>query len=358
MSATPRLRAGVIGPSGIGRAHIDALRRLGIEVSAVAGATEPSGPDWAARLGIAAGCETAEQLVVRDDVDVVHVCTPNAYHAQQALAAIAAGKHVVCEKPLATSSAEARRMLDAARDAGIRHAVAYNYRHFTMVRRLRDEIASGSLGRVHLVRGSWLSDELLRTANAEHWMFDPSTMGAWLTMSDIGVHLWDLVQYVTGCSVVEVMCTRQMASGHLSGEDSVTMLLRLEDNAVAVMALSGAAPGHGNGLELEVIGLSGSASWRQEDPDCLDLGAVGSSVQRVLRSEADSRWDAPLAPRMAAGHIEGFLDAFRDLIGAIYAGFVVAPGSRDYPTFEDGVAGLRILEALVESADSRQWVQI
>lgn len=303
-------------------------------------------------------CDSATELARHPDVDVVHVCTPNSLHDEQVLTAIEARKHVLCEKPLAITAARAQALLDAALTAGVGHAVAYNYRYFSMVRAMRAAIAADELGRVHLVQGRWLSDELLRVENRDHWIFDPAQIGSALTLADIGVHWWDLVSYVTEQPIVEVMCARQaVTTGEGGGEDSTAVMLRLADGAVAVGAISGAAPGHANSLELEAIGTHGSAAWKQEDPDRLALGSIGTTVRSRLRAPGDAYTHGFASPHLPQGHIEGYLDAFRELVGAVYSGFADGrpEGEPGYPTFTDGLRGIMVLEALIASADSAKW---
>jgi len=349
-------RAGIVGPGGIGRVHADALRRLGIPISALAASTRQRAVTAASELGVAVACADADELARRDDVDVVHVCTPNAMHPAQVQAAIDAGKHVVCEKPLATTSAVAQTLLEAAHDAGVGHAVAYNYRCFAMVHALRRAIANGELGRVHLIHGGTLSDELLRDEARDHWMFDAALMGNALTLADVGVHWWDLVAHVTGEPVVEVACARQrVTTGPDGAEDSTAIMLRLAGGAVAVAAISGVAPGHGNAMTVEAIGTRASALWRQEDPDCLIVGSLADGQRRRLRTPDDALVDAFATTHVAAGHVEGYLDAFRALIGIVYTGFGHRSSAPAYPTFADGVQGLRVLEALVRSSANGRW---
>jgi predicted dehydrogenase len=349
-------RAGIIGPSGIGRVHADALRRAGIELAAVAASTPERGRAVADELGVELVCADAGELANHPAVDVVHVCTPNALHEGHVLAAIEAGKHVICEKPLAVTSAGGQTLLDAATAAGVGHAVAYNYRYFAMVDALRRAILGGELGHVHLVHGGTLSDELLRDGVRDHWMFLPELMGGALTLADVGVHWWDLVSHVTGQPVVEAICVRQaVTTGPQGPEDSTALILRLADGTVAVAAISGVAPGQGNAMTLEAIGTTASASWRQEDPDCLVVGSPEAGQQRRLRTPADALVDAFPAAHVAAGHIEGYLDAFRSLIGGVYTAFAAPAEAAAHPTFADGVRGLQVLEALLASSESGRW---
>jgi predicted dehydrogenase len=275
------------------------------------------------------------------------------------LAAIEAGKHVICEKPLATTAASGRRLLEAAEAAGVGHAVAYNYRYFAMVGALRRAIETGELGEVHLLQGGTLSDELLRPGTRDGWMFDPELMGTTLTLADVGVHWWDLVSHVTGQPVAEVICApRAVTTGPQGAEDSTALMLRLADGAVAVAAISGVAPGHGNAMTITAIGTQGSASWEQEDPDCLVVGSLESRQVRRLRTSEDALADGFATTHVAAGHVEGYLDAFRSLIAAVYTGFADPGAAVGHPTFADGVRGLQVLEALVASAGSGRWERV
>lgn len=351
------LRAGVIGPSGIGRVHIDALRRIGVEVSAIASSSLERAKQAAEELGVPAGCGSIDELVQREDVDCVHVCTPNAFHAEHVRLALAAGKHVVCEKPLAPSLNEAGELVTLAKGGSAVCAVAYNYRHYPAVQAMREIIGEGALGNVHLAKGGYLLDELL-TADPGHWLLDAARRGSSLSLADVGVHWWDLLEYVTGQRVRRVVCTHQAArANNADGEDSAVVLLKLDGGATAVAAISGAAPGHGNTLELEVIGTKASVRWQNEDPDRLFLAELGRPVACIPRSKSMPGVRSPRTLQMPAGHVQGYLDAFRDLIANVYE---VIQGDRDveYPDFEDGARGIGVLEALMESAMTEGWVDI
>lgn len=353
-----RLRAGVIGASGIGRMHVDGLRRIGVEVTAVAGSSPESAAAQARRLGVPRACEDGFALAADEEVDVVHVCTPNAQHEEQVLAAIEAGKHVVCEKPLTTSVESSRRLLAAAEAAGIVHGTAYTYRFFPAVTELRQAVAAGELGRVHLVRGAYLNQELL-SLDPGHWLLDPERVGPALILADTGVHLWDMVAHVIGEPVEAVVATRQTARpAGGAGEDSATAMLRFPSGAVASIVVSGAAPGHSNLLEIEVLGTERGASWCQEDPDHLAIGGLDDRSERVMRRP--DRSPAPDTLQLPPGHVHGYLDAFRDLMAAIYSAVPGGPFERPvaHPTFADGVAGIEVLSALLRSAASGEWVTV
>ncbi len=358
MSPSQRPRAGVIGAGGIGRVHIDGLRRIGVDVVAVSASSAARAKTLADELLVARGCASAAELVSLDEVDVVHVCTPNALHAEQVRLALTAGKHVVCEKPLAPTVAEAEVLLAEAQRAGLVHAVAYNYRHYPAVQAMRVAVAARRLGRVHLVRGCYLLDEILTIDDAGAWLLDPARRGEALSLADVGVHWWDMVEHVTGQRVTEVVCSRQaVRPGGGVGEDSAAIMLRLDGGATAVGAISGAAPGHSNTIQLELIGTEASHWWEQEDPDKLWLGRLGEPAARAMRQKEEDGVRTPGTLQMPAGHVAGYLDAFRDLLGTVY-GAIEGGADVTYPTFEDGVRGVRILDALVRSSDSGAWTTV
>jgi predicted dehydrogenase len=349
-----RLRAGIVGASGIGRAHADALRRIGVDVVALAGSSPASARRVAAELRVPVACESVEALVARGDVDVVHVCTPNALHAEQVRLALAAGKHVVCEKPLASTAADAALLLAEAEASGRVHAVAYVYRFYPMVQAMRAAVAAGRLGRMHLLRGAYLADFVL-AEDPGSWVLDPSLCGPALALADVGVHWWDLAEHVSGRRATAALCTRQAArEPGAPGEDSAAILLRLDGGAVASAVISVAAPGHGNTIELEAIGTRASLRWEHGDPDRLRLGALGAAEESWMRRAGGGGGTAPAMP---AGHPHGYLDAFRDLIASVYARIAGGEGA-SHPTFADGLRGMRILEALLASAERAAWVDV
>lgn len=354
-------RAGIIGPSGIGRVHLDALRRIGVDVVAVAASDAVRATRLADELRVPRGCASAAELVELDEVDVVHICTPNALHAEQVRLALSAGKHIVCEKPLAPTADEAAALLQEAEESGVVHAVAYNYRHYPMVQAMRAAAAEGRLGNVHLVRGCYLLDEILTIDDPSAWLLDPKRRGEALSLADVGVHWWDLVEHVSGQRIVEVVCSRQaVRAPDAVGEDSAAVMLRLDGGAVAVAAISGAAPGHSNTIQLELIGTEASMWWEQEDPDKLWLGPLAASAEREMRPKQPQGVHIPGTLQMPAGHAQGYLDAFRDLIGTVYEAIDGATGDArpTYPTFADGAHGVAVLEALAKSADASEWVAV
>lgn len=352
-------RAGVIGPSGIGRVHIECLHRLGVEVQALTASSPARSTELASELGVPIACGDARELVAREDLDVVHICSPPNLHAEQAMLAIEAGKHVVCEKPLATSAVDADRLLAAATANDVVHAVAYNYRFYPMLQAARARVFNADLGRLHLVRGAYLIEELLLVDDPDSWLLDPARAGSALALADVGVHWWDLVEFVTGQLAVEVLCAFQVARNPaVTGEDSAAVMMRLDSGAIAVGVISTVAPGHGNTITIELTGMQASALWNQDEPDRLWLGPLGMPTQLIWRSPQPDGVVLPSTLQLPAGMPQGYLDAFRDLLASIYAAVAGDRNGPTFPTFADGSRGIHILEAMIESGHSQSWVNV
>jgi predicted dehydrogenase len=347
-------RAGVVGPSGIGRVHIEALRACGVQVEAIASSSLESADRAGAELEVPRAYGTVAELVKSPSIDVVHVCSPNVLHSDHVRLALDAGKHVVCEKPLATSFAEATSLLDAARSAGRLHAVAYPFRFDALAAEMRSIVRGGELGRIHFVRGGYLLDDTLLLDPAS-WRFDPALRGPSLSLADIGVHWWDLLEHVTGEKITEAWCVTTTARELSTADDSAAVVLRLEGGAIAQATLSETAPGHrddaGGFIDMEVIGTRASVAWRQRARDGLWFASLGTAG--AIRPARPFGY-APEGNRL--GFTNAYLDAFYRLIAEIYRGFYARAAT--YPTFVDGARGIGVLDALRESADSGQWTAV
>ena len=283
---TTRIGMGLVGPGFVGAHHIDAVRRLGfVEVVAIAASSEASARKKADALGVAKAYGSYDALVADPDVHVVHNTTPNYLHVPVILAALARRKHVVSDKPLAMTAGDARRLLDAASDAGVVHAVTFNYRGNPLVQQAREMIAGGELGDVHFIHGAYLQDWLLEETDFS-WRLEPDKGGESSAVGDIGSHWCDLVQHVTGRRIVEVLSDlttvigtrlkpaesieafarggrdrRQAVSIH--SEDLASILLRFEGGAKGSVSVGQVCAGHKNGLWFEVNGRQASVRWLQ-----------------------------------------------------------------------------------------------
>jgi predicted dehydrogenase len=344
------MRAAIVGTGFIARVHALALQTLGVEVVAVAG----SAPGRAEELGLGVPYSDLGELLERESVDVLHVCTPNDVHAAQALAAIERGVHVVCEKPLAVSTAESGAMVEAAEAAGVVNATCYHTRGYPLVEQMRANVAGGVVGEVAFVHGRYLCDDVLFPASG--WRIDPARSGPSYVVGDLGTHWLDLAEWVTGLHVTEVLADfRSFAGGPL--EDYAALLLRLGDDVAGSLVLSAAAGGRKNQLLFECEGSVAGLTWDQELPTEMLLRPAAGPKQVVVKDPATNAEPARRLSRYPAGHGEGYGQAFRNLFTEVYAAIEGKPHA-PFPTFRDGHRGVAIVEAAVASARDGRWVSV
>jgi predicted dehydrogenase len=336
------MRAAIVGTGFVARVHAHALRELGVHVAAVCGRSTTE--ELARELG-AEPYDDLTRLLEAEEVDVLHVCTPNAVHAEQALEALEGGLHIVCEKPLAVSSEEARTMVDAAARAGRVAATCYHVRGYPLIRRMRDRVEAGELGAVRVVHGRYACDDML-VAPPGGWRLDPAASGPSYVIADLGTHWLDLAEHVTGLRVVEVLA--ELAGEPL--EHDAALLLRLESGAIGSLFLSAGFAGRKNQLLFECEGEAGGLTWDQEEPNTL-LERFATEPSRIVPKEAGR------LGRYPAGHAEGYGDAFRNVFADVYRAIAGEP-HEPYPTFEDGLRGVTILEAALESAREGRWISV
>ena len=378
------LRAAVVGTGFIGAVHVDALRRLGVEVTGVVGSSPERAAAKAREAGLPGPYESFEAMLADERVDVVHITSPNDAHFAQARAALEAGKHVVCEKPLALTSAETGQLLQLARDSGLVHAVNFNIRFYPQVQEARERVRAGEIGDVRLVSGAYLQDWLLLDTDW-NWRLDPVVGGELRAVGDIGSHWIDLVTYITGRHVeavladlatfvevrkqptgpVETFAGRDAATGAtvphvVETEDAAGLLLRLEGGARAVATISQVSAGRKNHLRLEVDGSTSALAWLSEAPEELWIGHRERPNEVLLRDPGLSHTAAAAASTLPAGHAEGFADTFRALYRRVYRAVAAGgpPEEPDYPTFADGHEEALIGETIARSAREGRWVTL
>jgi predicted dehydrogenase len=368
---------GIVGAGFVGPHHIDAVRRLGyVDVVAIAGSSDASARKKADALGIERSYGSYEALLDDPAVQVVHNTTPNYLHYPVNAAALARGKHVISDKPLAMTAAEARKLLDQATKAGVVHAVTFNYRGNPLVQQAREMIAAGELGPVHFVHGAYLQDWLLEATDYS-WRLEPDKGGDSSAVGDIGSHWCDLVQHVSGQRIVEVLAdlttvvgTRLKPSAsteafarsgevereavRVHSEDLATILLRFDGGAKGSVSVGQVCAGHKNGLWFETNGRHASLRWEQERQNELWIGRR-DAANGVLAK--DPSLLGPVArgyTSLPGGHQEGWADAFRNVMRDVY-GFIAAgkrPGEARPPafaTFEDGYHSACLVHAVLES---------
>jgi predicted dehydrogenase len=380
-SLRSEIGAAVIGTGFIGTVHVDALRRLGVQVHGVVGSSSARGRERAQAAGLPPAYESMEAMLADDRVDVVHITSPNHLHHAHAKAALAAGKHVVCEKPLAMTSAESADLLRLAASSGLVHAVNFNIRFYPLCQHLHQLVAEGRLGDVRLVSGHYLQDWLLFETDW-NWRLDPALGGSLRAVSDIGSHWLDLTSYLTGSRVASVSAdmetfikVRQQPSGpvetfatgaaketvarQITSEDCAAILVRYDNGALGSFAVSQVSAGRKNSLRVEIDGANGSAAWSSEQPDELWLGHRDRPNEVLPRDPALINAAGAAASFLPGGHIEGFADTFRALYHAVYQAVLEGgPALGRYPTFADGHDEVVVCEAVERSARNGRRVEI
>lgn len=364
MSTTP-VRAGLIGAGFIGGVHAHAIRSAGGILTLVADSTPEHAVQAARRLGAVGAADSAMALIASDDVDVVHICTPNATHVDLAERAIAHGKAVVCEKPLATSVGDAERLVSAARQAGVVNAVPFVYRYYPTVREARARIAEGEAGRLWLLHGSYLQDWLAGQGET-NWRLDPNRGGGSRAFGDIGVHWCDLMEFVTGHRITRLLArlsnahAERITGGGLrpvSTEDGATVVFETDHGATGSVVASQVSLGRKNKLWFSFDGTESSYVFDQEQPDSLWIGGVAENrvVPRGLQSLGSD--EGRRLSFLPAGHPQGYQDCFNAFVADTYAA-VAGLAANGLPTFTDGHRAAIITAAVLDSAKTDSWVEV
>ncbi|MPQ99729.1 gfo/Idh/MocA family oxidoreductase [Modestobacter sp. I12A-02628] len=354
-----RIRAGIVGVGFMGTVHARAVRRNGGVVSRICGSTPESSRAGAERIGAEFAASSVDELLAADDVDVVHVCTPNATHATLVRAAIAAGKHVVCEKPLAVDATEAAELVALAAEAGVTATVPFVYRFYPTVREARSRVADGTAGPVRLLHGSYLQDWLAEDTD-DNWRVDTTAGGASRAFADIGVHWCDLVEFVSGHRIARLTASTVTTVPERGGrpvttEDAAVVLFETDRGATGTLTVSQVSQGRKNRLEFSVDAASESLAFDQENPDSLWIG--GRDVNRQLMRGAGGGQAAARYSVVPAGHPQGYQDCFDAFVADTYAA-LAGEDPDGLPTFADGLRAARITEAVLESARTRSWVPV
>lgn len=360
-AGTGTIRAGILGGGFMARVHRAAVRDAGGELRAVATRSAAGSREAASALGAERAADDAVALLSAADIDVVHICTPNATHAALAQLALDEGKHVICEKPLATSAAEAQTLVDTAAARGLVAAVPFVYRYHPMVREARARVARGDVGALLSLDCSYLQDWMLLPSD-DDWRTRAAVGGASRAFADVGSHLCDLVEFVTGERVRALSArTRRVypeRGGHpVDNEDIAAVILETESGALGTLLISQMAAGRKNALTLELHGSRQSLRFEQERPEQLWVGMREES-RLLLRDPAASSPDSARLQRVPAGHSMGYQDAFDGFVADVYAAISgVTPDG--LPTFEDGRRAAVLTEAVLDSAahDGR-WLEV
>ncbi|RWZ68405.1 Gfo/Idh/MocA family oxidoreductase [Labedella populi] len=361
MAFTTGLGVGIVGGGFMAEVHSRAARAAGARLVAVSSSSADRAAAAAERLGIERGVESLDALLEDPLIQVVHVCTPNALHAEQAERVIAAGKHVVCEKPLATTVPDAARLVAAAAAAGVVASVPFVYRFHPLVREARARVAAGESGRLLTFAASYLQDWLLEESD-DNWRVDSASGGRSRAFADIGSHLVDLVEFVTGDRVTRVAAnartffTERAEHSAVTTEDAVAATVETASGAIGTLLVSQVAPGRKNRLHVEIAGAAESLVFDQEQPETLWLGRRSGTT--VLPRDADQLSpDAARLVAVPAGHAQGYQDAFNAFVVDSYSA-VRGGRPEGLPVFADGLRAAVVTEAVLDASDAGAWVDV
>jgi predicted dehydrogenase len=376
------LGAAVIGSGFIGTVHIEALRRLGVHVYGLLGSSPERGAEAAARIGVPRAYPSLDALLDDPEVDVVHVTSPNQLHHPQVKAILAAGRHVICEKPLAVTSAESAELVRLAAASDRITAVNFNIRFYPLNQHAHRMIADGALGAPRLVTGHYFQDWLLRDTDW-NWRLEPDKGGSLRAVGDIGSHWIDLTSFISGLRVSAVMAdlatfvtVRQQPTGPvetfsqeratdtvstpMTTEDAALILLRYEGGARGSVAISQVSAGRKNSLQWEIDGAASAAWWDSETPDHLFIGHRGRPNEILQRGAELMNETGIAAASLPGGHVEGFADTFHALFREVYRAILDGrpPERPRYATFEDGHHEMVVGDAIATSARDGRWVDV
>jgi len=374
--------AAVIGSGFIGTVHIEALRRLGVSVRGVLGSSPERSRQAAERIGVPLAYASLEALLDDPEVQVVHVTSPNQLHFPQVRAILAAGRHVICEKPLAVTSGESAELVRLAGASDRITAVNFNIRFYPLNQHAHQMVHEGELGKVNLVTGHYFQDWLLLDTDW-NWRLEPEKGGSLRAVGDIGSHWIDLTNFITGTRVAAVMAdlatfvkVRQQPTGPvetfsqerssdtvatpMGSDDAALILLRYANGARGSVAISQVSAGRKNSLQWEVDGSSGAAWWDSETPDHLYLGHRGRPNEILQRGAELMNRTGIAAASLPGGHVEGFGDTFHALFREVYAAVLAGktPDRPVYATFEDGHHEMVVGDAIARSAREGTWVDV
>jgi len=375
---------GVAGTGFIGPAHIEALRRNGLRVLGLVENTRELAAQKAGELNIPRFYGSLDEMLADSEIDVVHLATPNYLHHPHAKAALTAGKHVVCEKPLATNTVESAELVKLAAEKKLVNAVNFNIRMYPLAQQARSMVQSGALGDMFILRGSYLQDWLLFPTDW-NWRLEPDRGGTLRAVGDIGSHWLDLLTFITGLKIEEVFAdfktfhpirkkpAKQMETftgkiltpedyidQPIHTEDYATILLHYENGVHGVLTVSQVSSGRKNRLFYEISGSKSSLSWDSERPNELWVGRRMEPNQIIMKDPSLLSPEAQVAASYPGGHNEGFPDTFKQLYSKLYSYIFAGDYTKtpDFPTFADGHYEMQLCEAIERSAKDGKWVTV
>ncbi|MCH8840816.1 MAG: Gfo/Idh/MocA family oxidoreductase [Planctomycetes bacterium] len=379
-----QIEAGIIGTGFIGPAHVEALRRLGfVKVAAVAERGPELAERKAAELSIPRAYGDYQDMLADPDIEVVHNCTPNHLHFEVNRDILAAGKHVISEKPLAISSDQSRELVRLAEQAGVVHAIDFNYRYMPLVQQARLMCQShDDVGRVLAVHGSYLQDWLHQETDW-NWRLVPELSGESRAVADIGSHWCDLVQFITGLKIVRVMADlvtihpvrkrpkvevetyagkvlkpEDLEDVPIDTEDYASILLEFDSGMHGALTVCQCSAGRKNRLYFEIDGSNAALAWNQERPNDLWVGRRDGPNQIIMKDPSLLYEEARQYAHYPGGHNEAYPDALKNLFRNVYGFIAGQRAGGDFATFVDGHNEIAICEAVLKSSRDKQWTTV
>ncbi|HEY6953335.1 MAG TPA: Gfo/Idh/MocA family oxidoreductase [Bacteroidota bacterium] len=381
-------KSAIIGTGFIGPAHLEALRRIGgVEVVALASLEGEKAARLAAQFGIPKVSANWKDIIADKDIEVIHNCTPNSLHFEINKAALLAGKHVVCEKPLTVNAKQSEELVQLARKARTVNAVVFNYRFYPLVQHAREMVLSGEVGTIHLVHGHYLQDWLFHPTDF-NWRLSTKVGGQSRAFADIGLHWCDLIQFITNLKIRSVCAdsmtvhktrlrpntsldtfqeeqtkkTSKSEEIRIDTEDATSVLLRFENGAMGSLTVSQVSAGRKNWQWFEIDGSKKSLSWNQEDPNELWIGHRDKGNETIAKDPSLLNASGRRTAHYPGGHPEGYPDVLKNLFSEVYefirSGQDPRKSNVSFPTFAEGHRGTMLIEAILKSSKTKRWVNV
>ena len=378
-----KIKTAIVGTGFMGKVHAEQVRRLGnVEIAAVVGSRPERAKAFAEASGIPIATDNLQEVLDNKEIVAIHICTPNVDHFPQSMAALNAGKAVLCEKPMTTTVSEARQLLDLAKEKHAVNCVQHNLRYYPVLQQARQMIAHGDLGEILIVQGTYSQDWLLYETDW-NWRIDTAENGQLRVMGDIGSHWMDMIQHLTALPITAVCAdlatfykTRKRPKGSMEtfsgkkataqdtedfavdSDDFASVLIHLGERARGAYTVSQMSAGRKNRFFIEIFGTKAGLSWNQEEPDSLWVGHRNEPNQVLIKDASLFYPEAAKFSDLPGGHSEGYDDSHKQVFKNFYAKIADPSIPIDYPTFEDGLRGMILLEKVAESSAKKSWVQV
>ena len=378
-----KIKAGIIGTGFIGPAHVEAVRRLGfVEMIALCEAGEELAKAKAAQLWIPKAYGKLEDFLADDEIQVVHNCTPNHLHFEISKKIIAAGKHVISEKPLAMDTKESKELVKLAAKAGVVNAIDFNYRYYPLVQEAKDLVASGKLGNVFHANGSYTQDWLYLPTDW-NWRLVPGLSGKSRAIADIGSHWCDCIQFIAGLQITRVLADLRTIhpkrmkpkkevetySGKMltpsdyepvkiDTEDYANVIFEFSNGGSGSFSVSQCFAGRKNRMFYELAGSKCSMAWDQERPNEMWIGYREKANELLLKDPSLLCPTARAYAHYPGGHPEGYPDGLKNFALRVYSHIAGKSKAVDFSTFQDGHNELAICEAVLASHAAKKWTDV